>query len=212
MSVRHLSFAVINPDKKSADFKATRLEKFKPSGAAPKLSTAQTCGIFALLVFAAAVVVTIVLLNDMATSSPTPSPITSAMTTLVTTVSPTPPPTIETPAPPGLGSSGAPLVVVDFVCNHALHGVDEGFCWALFSYNTSQSAIVPIGADNYLVHGPLSEDHPTVFTGARYGAVRTRWPCGSESSVSWVLRSPGGVSVATAPAAHHSCPPIPLPL
>jgi len=115
--------------------------------------------------------------------------------------------------PPVLITTGAPAVEVSFVCNHVLTGADAGFCLGVFSYNnpTGEPITVPIGANNYMTPGPLASSHPTNFVaGLRYGAVTSRWHCNVATSLSWIVRSGDGVSVATTSAAHHECPPLPL--
>jgi len=114
---------------------------------------------------------------------------------------------------PVLITTGAPAIEISFVCNHVLTGADAGFCLGVFSYNnpTGESITVPIGANNYMTPGPLAPSHPTNFVaGLRYGAVTSRWHCNVATSLSWIVRSGDGVSVATTSAAHHECPPLPL--
>ena len=122
-------------------------------------------------------------------------------------------PTTAPTAPPAVVSSGTPHVRISFVCNHVLTGADAGFCLGVFSYNNTagHAVTVPIGADNYMAPGPLSPTHPTTFVdGWRFGAVTSRWHCSVANTLTWVVRSGTGVSVASTPATHTECPPLPL--
>jgi hypothetical protein len=142
------------------------------------------------------------------TSAPAPPPAPTVPTTVMSTVPMATAGALDE-------SSGTPDVVVTSLCNHVLEGADEGFCVAVFSWDNSAGApvAVPIGADNYMVPGPLADDHPTIFAPSLwYGAVSSRWRCGDggSASLTWVLRTDAGVSVATTSAAHRECPDLPV--
>lgn len=162
------------------------------------------CGIVSVILFGAAVVgIVLLAANSRATMDMTPTNTTNTTTTMMASVT----------EPPALVTAGTPAIEVSFVCNHVLTGVDAGFCLGVFSYNnpTGSPITVPIGANNYMTPGPIASSHPTHFVaGLRYGAVTSRWRCSVATSLSWVVRSGDGVSVATTSAAHHECPPLPL--
>ena len=108
------------------------------------------------------------------------------------------------------GSSGTPDVDVSVVCNAPLSGEDLGLCLGIFSYdNPSGDAVdVVLGANNIIMPEPLATSQPIHFvSGTRFGAVTAKWNCTEHSSLSWLLRSGDGVSVATTSAAIiPSCP------
>ena len=132
----------------------------------------------------------------------------SSSSSSLTTTTASAPSTTTVPAPPMAtgGSSGTPNVDVSVVCNAAL---PDGLCLGIFSYdNPSGEAFdVPVGANNDMTPEPLETSQPTHFvSGTRFGAVTAEWNCTQHSSLSWLVRSGDGVSVATTSAAVTACP------
>ena len=178
-------FSAIGPEKRSFDFAtAKRRTAFSGADDEPLLGgddderkkaapPRRRTGVIVLIsVVLLALIVLLVCVFTLPAATPA-TVTTAATTTAATTVAP---PT--TPAPTTvLVTSGTPSVDISFACNHVLSGADAGFCLALFSYDnpTGEPITVPIGANNYMLPGPLAVNHPTQFVaGTRFGAVTSR--------------------------------------
>lgn len=145
--------------------------------------------------------------DDSSSSSDTTSAAITSTILAITTAAP------GTPAPASEPSGLLPIPIeLSFLCNVRFQ---NGTCRAVFGYDNPSDAFVtiPVGANNFIEPGPPNRGQREVFKpGFHFGGATFLWNCNIHVQARWTLRSgvQGDASVAIAPNASVTCPPVPI--